>query len=187
MIALAEPRPGLNSDRCFAARSSEHPCQLPVQGCMFSNFIRTPPTCGCTSINYASMPLNCIRPLPNCTRTLSNYMRTLPNYTCTLSTCKQLLRNCKRKFPNYIAKNPNKTAQISAICRRNPPLPRFSLIFCLTWQTTLLESARFWLAPENAPSRNCGALTLLGPTKIDQRNLLADCPTVSEGSVSQFS
>jgi hypothetical protein len=60
----------------------------------------------------------------------------------------QMLRNCKRMPSNYIAKTPNKTAQIFAICRRNPSFPRLSRIFCLTWETTLLESARFWLAPE---------------------------------------
>ncbi|MDX6446934.1 MAG: hypothetical protein QOH71_4008 [Blastocatellia bacterium] len=80
-----------------------NPLNLPVDDCMFSNFIRTPLTCGSTLTNYASMPLNCIRTLSNC--------------TCTLSNCMQMLPNCKRVRSNYIAKNPNKTAQIFAICR----------------------------------------------------------------------
>jgi hypothetical protein len=105
-------------------RSANHPPKFPVDGCMFSNFIRTPLTCGSTSTNYASMPLNCTRTLSNCTRTLSNYMRTPPNCMCALSNCMQMLPNCKRVRSNCIAKNLNKTAQILAICRRNRPFPR---------------------------------------------------------------
>jgi hypothetical protein len=59
---------------------------------------------------------------------------------------------------------------------------RFCPNFCLTWQTSLLKSARFCLDSENAPSHKCGALTLLDPHKIDQRNLFGSSPTVREGS-----
>ena len=48
-----------------------NPFNLPVDDCMFSNFIRTQLTCGSTLTNYASMPLNCIR-------TLSNYTPNAP-------------------------------------------------------------------------------------------------------------
>jgi hypothetical protein len=73
-------------------------------------------------------------------------MCTLPNYMRTLLNCMQMLRNCKRVRSNYIAKNPNKTAQIFAIAAEPQQFPHLSLLFCLTWETTLLESARFWLA-----------------------------------------
>jgi hypothetical protein len=136
-----------------------NPLNLPVDACMFSNFIRRPPTYGRTLTNYASMPLN--RP------------RTLPNRMSMLSNCMRMLSNCKRMFANYIAQNLNKIAQIPAIGGRNPQFPAILPKLSLTWQITLLKSARFWLDPENAPSHKCGALTLLDPHKIDQRNLLA--------------
>lgn len=67
--------------------------------------------------------------------------------------------------------------------RRNLSFPAILPKFSLTWQITLLKSARSWLDPENAPSHKCGALTLLDPHKIDQRNLWQSSPTVREGSL----
>jgi hypothetical protein len=86
-----------------------NPLNLAFDDCMFFNFIRTPPACGSSLTNCASMPLN---------RT-----RTLANRMSMLSNCVRMLSNCKRMFANYIAKNLNKIAQIPAISGRNLTFP----------------------------------------------------------------
>jgi hypothetical protein len=89
-----------------------NPLNLPLDDCMFSNFIRTPPTSGSALPNYASMPLN---------RT-----RTLPSRMSVLSNCTRMLPNCKRMFANYIAQNLNKIAQIPQLASET----LHSLRFC---------------------------------------------------------
>jgi hypothetical protein len=50
------------------SRTTNPQHNLPIDNCMFSNYIRASLTCAGTLTNYAGTPLNCTRPLPNCTR-----------------------------------------------------------------------------------------------------------------------
>jgi hypothetical protein len=107
-----------------------NPRNLHVDDSMFSNFSRTPRTCGSTFTNYAGIPLNCIS---------------------TLSNCMRMLRNCRRMLANYIAKIPNKIAQIPAIGGQSRPfvggfaaLPQKSFA---TSVTALPPDVRRWLRP----------------------------------------